>query len=188
MGMRPAECVSAADSAGGFQCYRVKRFAMPTINQLVRKPRRPETQVQQGSGVGSSPSKSRACASSYRTIDAEKAELGPAENRTSAAQQRQGSHGIHPGRRPQPSRALDRAGPGRAVFATCGRALPGRSGYAGRGRRGRSPAIPQSLRGQETRQIVTGVLLVEQVTDFDEDAAVALDCSRLSIPVCCSLL
>ena len=67
--------------------------------------------------------------------DPEEAELGAAQDRPCAAHQPDGGHHLHPGRGPQPSGALRRAGPRRPRQGPSGRPLQGRARHARRRRR-----------------------------------------------------
>ncbi len=63
--------------------------------------------------------------------DAEEAELGFAESGARALDERKGSHGLHPRRRPQPAGALDGAGARGPREGLAGRAVPHRARDAG---------------------------------------------------------
>ena len=78
--------------------------------------------------------------------DAEEAELGAAQGRARAADERDRGDDLHPGRRPQPAGALDRPDPRRPREGPAGRALPRHPRNARRGRRRRtaSRAVPST--------------------------------------------
>jgi ribosomal protein S7 len=79
----------------------------------------------------------------------EEAELGSAQGGARAAHDRRRDHRLHPGRRPQPPGALDRARARRQGPRPPGRSLQDRAWNARRRRRERSPPGPQPLRHEE---------------------------------------
>ena len=125
---------------------------MPTINQLVRKPRRDAQGQVQGPGPGGLSAEARRVPAG-QDHDPQEAELGPAQGRPRAAVQRQGSHRLHPRRRPQPAGALDRAGPRRPRPRPARRALPHRPRHARLPGRRRPQAGPLQVRREAGRRV-----------------------------------
>ena len=101
---------------------RRRRAALPTINQLVRKGRKAAGDEEQDAGAqGQSAEARRVHARLHH--DAQEAELGAAQGRPCAPDQRHGGHRLHPGHRPQPAGALDRARAWRSCEGPAGCAL-----------------------------------------------------------------
>ena len=125
---------------------------MATINQLVRKPRSPE------------PTRARRprwrTARSARRVHArlhhhpEEAELGAAQGRQGAPDQRLRGHLLHRRRRPQPAGALGGADPRRPRQGPAGRALPHRARLARRRRRRQAPPEPFEVRRQAPEGLI----------------------------------
>ena len=85
---------------------------MPTINQLIRKPRGAKPKRNKVPALQHCPQK-RARLHARLYDDAEEAELGAAQGRQGAPDQRLRSAQLYPGRRPQPAGTLRGADPRR---------------------------------------------------------------------------
>ena len=133
---------------GGCSLSRVRLAAtvprrMPTTSQLVRKGRKAPKKKLATPGLksGQGPQEARRRPAAARRLhaclhdDAEEAELRAAQGRPCPPDQRDGGHGLHPGRGPQPAGALRRARARRPRQGPPGRALQGRPRDARRRRR-----------------------------------------------------
>ena len=107
---------------------------MPTISQLIRKPRTAQKSRNKVPALRGLPAEARRLHPRLHH-DAEEAELGAAQGRQGAAHQRLRGDRLHPGRGPQPPGALGGDDPRRAREGPAGRALPHparRARHAGR--------------------------------------------------------
>ena len=143
MPRRPLLCEHTASSFD-----RSRRQRVPTTNQLVRKGRQtPQGEDEDACAARGSAEAGRLHARLHD--DPEEAELGAAQGRARAADERDGGHDLHPGRGAQPAGALGRADPRRPRQGPAGHPLQGDPRRARHGRRLRPQAGPLEVRSQE---------------------------------------
>ena len=114
---------------------------VPTINQLVRKGPTARQGLDPRCAARAEARRLRASSRSRP-----EAELGAAQGRARAPDERGGDHHLHPGRGAQPAGALGRAGPRRPRPRPAGRAFKGHPGGPGRRRGDGAPQGPLEVR------------------------------------------